>query len=182
MNYIFIDIRKSDEVYSNRIDLKAAENFSVYHIPMNMIKFNKDVIIEHLNYVDEIYLVCNGAVRSQFIKDKYFSQYPKIKVSKDLQFSKFKTGMNEVLLDSEKINVKIINPNKFNFYSIMRITQTILGSLILLLGGYTLIQIRKSKKINKIPLIILLFFGINALINGLTSTCTMSIILQNYLN
>ena len=182
MNYIFIDIRKSDEVYSNRIDLKAAENFSVYHIPMNMIKFNRDVIIEHLEYVDEIYLICHSAKRSKFIKDKYFSEYPKIKVSKELQFSELKTGLNKVTLNDEKINVNVINPNKFNFYSIMRITQTILGSLILLLGGYTLIQIRKSKKINKIPLIILLFFGINALINGLTSTCTMSIILKDYLN
>ena len=182
MNYIFIDIRKSDEVYSKRLDIKKAENFSVYHFPMNMIQFNRDVIIEHLEYVDEIYLVCHSAKRSQFIKDKYFSEYPKIKVSKELQFSELKTGMNEVFLDSEKINVKIINPNKFNFYSIMRITQTILGTLILVLGGYTLIQIKNSKKINKIPLIILLLFGLMALINGLTSTCTMSIILQDYLN
>jgi hypothetical protein len=182
MNYIFIDIRKSDEVYSKHLDIKKAENFSVYHFPMNMIKFNRDVIIEHLEYVDEIYLVCHSAKRSKFIKDKYFSEYPKIKVSKELQFSELKTGLNKVTLNDEKIRVNVINPSKFNLYSIMRITQIILGTLILVLGGYTFRQIKNSKKINKIPLIILLLFGLMALINGLTSTCTMSIILQDYLN
>lgn len=179
MKYLFIDIRKSDEVYSQRLD--KSDKFSVYHFPMNMIQFNRDVIIKHLEYVDEIYLVCRSAARSQFIKDKYFSQEPKIKVSKDLQFSVLNNGVNEVMLDNEKIKVNVIGPNKFNLYSIMRIIQIILGTLILVLGGYTYKQI-KDKKINKIPLLVLMVFGLMALINGLTSTCTMSLLLQDYLN
>lgn len=179
MKYIFIDIRKSDEVYSNRFDV--SNMYSVYNIPMNMIRFNKDVIIEHLEYVDEIYLVCQSASRSQFIKDKYFSNQPNIKVSNELQFSVLNTGINEVTLNNEKIKVNIIGSNMFNLYSIMRILQIILGTLILTLGGYTYINIR-DKKFNKIPLFILLLFGLMVLINGLTSTCTVSMILQNYLN
>lgn len=179
MKYLFIDIRKSDEVYSQRLD--KSDKFSVYNFPMNMIQFNRDVIIEHLEYVDEIYLVCRSAARSQFIKDKYFSQEPKIKVSKDLQFSVLNNGVNEVMLDNEKLKVNVIGPNKFNLYSIMRITQIILGTLILVLGGYTYKQI-KDKKINKIPLLVLMLFGLMAIINGLTSTCTMSLLLQDYLN
>ena len=38
MKYLFIDIRKSDEVYSQRLD--KSDKFSVYHFPMNMIQFN----------------------------------------------------------------------------------------------------------------------------------------------
>ena len=64
----------------------------------------------------------------------------------------------------------------------MRIVQTLLGSLILILGGYTYYELSKFKKINKIPLIILMLFGLMALINGLTSTCTISVLLKDYLN
>jgi hypothetical protein len=64
----------------------------------------------------------------------------------------------------------------------MRIIQTLLGSLILILGGYTYYELSKFKKINKIPLIILMLFGLMALINGLTSTCTLSFLLKDYLN
>ena len=85
------------------------------------------------------------------------------------------------MLDNEKIKVNVIGPNTFNLYSIMRIIQIILGTLILVLGGYTYKQI-KDKKINKIPLLVLMLFGLMALINGLTSTCTMSLLLQDYLN
>lgn len=65
----------------------------------------------------------------------------------------------------------------------MRITQLILGSLILILGGYTYYHIKnKNINVNTLPLLILLFFGLNALINALTSTCTVDILLRNYLN
>ena len=179
MKYLFIDIRNSDEVYSQRFDI--SDDYSVYYIPMNMIQFNRDVIIKHLEYVDEIYLVCRSAARSRFIKDKYFSQEPTIKVSKDLQFSVLNNGVNEVMLDKEKLKVNVIGPNTFNLYSIMRIIQIILGTLILLLGGYTYKQI-KDKKFNKIPLLVLMLFGLMALINGLSGTCGLSVLLQDYLN
>jgi len=179
MKYLFIDIRNSDEVYSQRFDI--SDDYSVYYIPMNMIQFNRDVIIKHLEYVDEIYLVCRSAARSQFIKDKYFSQEPKIKVSKDLQFSVLNNGVNEVMLDNEKLKVNIIGPNTFNLYSIMRIIQIILGTLILVLGGYTYKQI-KEKNVNKKLLIILLIIGLISLLNGLYGTCGLSVLLQDYLN
>ena len=67
----------------------------------------------------------------------------------------------------------------------MRIIQTFLGSLIILLGGYTYIQLRNEKILNRVngfPLIVLLLFGSMAVYNGLTSTCSMSILLKDYLN
>lgn len=52
MKYLFIDIRKSDEVYSKRF--AYSEKYSVYNIPMNMIRFNDRQIVKHLEYVDVI--------------------------------------------------------------------------------------------------------------------------------
>jgi len=43
---IFIDIRKSDEVYSKHFD--QSKDYSFYNIPMNMIRFNAQTIIKHL--------------------------------------------------------------------------------------------------------------------------------------
>ncbi len=37
MKYLFIDIRKSDEVYSAHFD--QSQEYSFYNIPMNMIRF-----------------------------------------------------------------------------------------------------------------------------------------------
>jgi hypothetical protein len=184
MKYLFIDIRKSDEVYSKHFD--QSEEYSFYNIPMNMIRFNAQTIINHLDYVDEIYIVCQSASRSQFIKDKYFNDYEKIKVSKNLQFVNLKFGLNNVSLN-EKITMKIniVGSNSFNFYNVMRIIQTILGLLMILVGSYTYIQLKNAKlsnKINSVPLIILVLFGTMALYNGLTSTCSISILLEDYLN
>jgi len=180
MKYLFIDIRQSDEVYSRRF--KESNQYEVYNIPMNMIRFNRETIIKHLEYVDEIYIVCRSAKRSQFIKDKYFSGQDKIKVNQDLQFSKLEMGMNKVKLNNNKvIDVIVIGSNSYNIYNMMRIIQIMLGSLILLLGGYTYNQI-KNKNVNRIPLIILLLFGLMALYNGLTATCTLSILLRDYIN
>ena len=64
----------------------------------------------------------------------------------------------------------------------MRIIQTLLGLLILILGGITLLELDECNKANIVPLIILMLFGLMALINGLTSTCSISIILKDYLN
>jgi hypothetical protein len=38
------------------------------------------------------------------------------------------------------------------------------------------------KKINILPILILSMFGLMAIYNGLTSTCSLSILLKDYLN
>ena len=180
MKYLFIDIRKSDEVYSKHFD--QSKDYSFYNIPMNMIRFNAQTIIKHLDYVDEIYIVCQSASRSQFIKNKYFNQHERIKVSQTLQFSNLKYGLNKVSLNNTDMRINIVGSNSFNFYNVMRIIQTIMGIIIISVGGYTYMQIRKLKKINSLPLIVLVLFGMMALYNGLTSTCSISILLNDYLN
>jgi hypothetical protein len=184
MKYLFIDIRKSDEVYARHFE--QSKEYSFYNIPMNMIRFNAETIINHLKYVDEIYIVCESANRSQYIKDKYFKHHKRIKVSKNLQFSNLNYGLNNVSLnENTNMRINIIGSNSFNFYNVMRIIQTILGIIMISVGGYTYIQLRKGNllnKINIIPLIILVLFGFMALYNGLTSTCSISILLKDYLN
>jgi len=179
-DYLFIDIRKSDEVYSRRFD--KSYNYDVYYIPMYMIRFNVDMIKTHLKYKKEIYIVCNSASRSQFIKDKYFANDRNIIVSNSLQFNNLSQGVNTVSLQNNSVKINVIGTNSFNLYNIMRITQIILGSLILLIGSYTLYATYPYKSINKIPLIILILFGAMALFNGLTSTCTISTIFVDSLN
>jgi hypothetical protein len=184
MKYLFIDIRKSDEVYAKHFD--QSQEYSFYNIPMNMIRFNAQTIINHLEYVDEIYIVCQTANRSHFIKDKYFNDHKRIKVIQNLQFANLNYGLNNVSLnETTNMRINIVGSNSFNFYSIMRILQTILGLIMILVGGYTYTQLRNEnllKKINSLPLIILVLFGSMALYNGLTSTCSLSILLKNYLN
>ena len=184
MKYLFIDIRKSDEVYAKHFD--QSQEYSFYNIPMNMIRFNVSTIINHLDYFDEIYIVCQSGNRSTFIKNKYFNDYEKIKVSKNIQFINLKYGLNNVSLNEKTtMRINIIGTNSFNFYNIMRILQTILGLIMILVGGYIYIQLRTEKllkKINILPLIILVVFGSMALYNGLTSTCSISILFKNYLN
>jgi rhodanese-related sulfurtransferase len=184
MKYLFIDIRKSDEVYAKHFD--QSEEYSFYNIPMNMIRFNAQTIIEHLEYVDEIYIVCQSANRSQFIKDKYFRQYDKIKVSDKLQFSNLQYGLNNVSLhENDDIRINIVGSNSFNFYSVMRIIQTIVGIVMISIAAYIYIQLRQGnllRKFNILPLVILVLFGAMVLYNGLTSTCSISVLLQDYLN
>ena len=179
-DYLFIDIRKSDEVYSRRFD--KSYNYDVYYIPMYMIRFNVDMIRKHINYKKEIYIVCNSASRSQFIKNKYFANDRNIIVSDSLQFNNLSQGHNNVVLNNNSIQINVIGDNQFNLYNIMRITQIILGSLIIIIGGYTLYSTYSYKNINKIPLIILILFGTMALFNGITSTCTISTIFVDSLN
>jgi hypothetical protein len=59
-----------------------------------------------------------------------------------------------------------------------------MGIVMLSVGIFLYIQLRKDslKKINIIALIILILFGSMALYNGLTSTCSISILLEDYLN
>ena len=153
---------------------------------MNMVRFNDQMIINHLEYVDEIYIVCQSASRSQFIKNKYFKDYERIKVSKNLQFSNLQFGLNKVSLnENSNMKINIVGSNSFNYYNVMRIIQTIMGIIMLSVGAYTYMQLKKENllnKINSVPLIILMLFGIMALYNGLTSTCSISILLENYLN
>jgi rhodanese-related sulfurtransferase len=184
MKYLFIDIRKSDEVYSKHFD--QSQDYSFYNIPMNMIRFNAQTIINHLEYYDEIYIVCQSSSRSQFIKDKYFNNYEKIKVSKNLQFVNLNYGLNNVTLNEKTtMRINIVGSNSFNFYNVMRILQTVLGLIMILVGGYTFMQVGRNKLFSKIsatPLIILVLFGGMVLYNGLTSTCSISILLTDYLN
>ena len=98
-----------------------------------------------------------------------------------MQFKNFTRNINKLKLNYDTIELNVIT-NSYNYYSIMRIIQTMIGTLILILGGYTLYEMNKYKKINRIPLIILILFGFMVLINGLTSTCTLSEIFKNYLN
>jgi hypothetical protein len=117
------------------------------------------------------------------IKDKYFANDSNIIVGDSLQFNKLSYGINTVSLkNNNAIKINVIGSNSFNIYNIMRITQIILGSLILIIGGYTLYATYSYKNINKIPLIILILFGTMALFNGLTSTCSISAIFVDSLN
>jgi len=180
MKYIFIDIRKSDEVYNKRF--APSGDYKFYNIPMDMIKFNQYTIRKHLEYANEIYIVCRSAARSQYIKDKYFATDANIKIKDTLQFNNLVYGNNIIKINNDVIQVKVEGTPVINFYSILRIVQTFLGLLILILGGLTYMEMSKYKNANVIPLVILMIFGLMALINGLTSTCTISLILQDYLN
>lgn len=209
MKYLFIDIRKSDEVFSRRIENQQSSkqggirsirsvggvngqyestNYEVYNIPMYMIRFNKEMIEKHTRYYDEIYIVCKSSSRSQFIKDKYFSEYSNIKVNKSLQFDSLNMGTNNVIINNKSFAINVVGSNNFNIYSILRITQILLGTLIIFLGGYTYFNIYAVKnnsavsKISLIPLTILILFGLMALTNGLTSTCSITTIFIDYLN
>lgn len=206
MKYLFIDIRKSDEVFSRRIENQQTSkqggirsvggvngqyestNYEVYNIPMYMIRFNKEMIEKHTRYYDEIYIVCKSSSRSQFIKDKYFSEYSNIKVNKSLQFDSLNMGTNNVIINNKSFAINVVGSNNFNIYSILRITQILLGTLIIFLGGYTYFNIYAVKnnsavsKISLIPLTILILFGLMALTNGLTSTCSITTIFIDYLN
>ena len=184
MKYLFIDIRKSDEVYSKHFD--QSQEYSFYNIPMNMIRFNAQTIINNLLDFDEIYIVCQSSSRSQFIKNKYFKDNEKIKVSNNLQFINLKYGLNNVLLNQNtNMRINIVGSNSFNFYNVMRIIQTLMGIVMISIGAFLYMQLKKDNLLKNtyiIPLIILMLFGSMALYNGLTSTCSISIILEDYLN
>ena len=83
------------------------------------------------------------------------------------------------------MRINIVGSNSFNFYSVMRIIQTIMGIIMISVGASIYIQLRNAKllkKISIVPLIVLVLFGIMVLYNGLTSTCSISILLEDYLN
>ena len=105
-------------------------------------------------------------------------------MSQDVQFSKLNHGPNKVSLHGKELNINVVGSNSFNFYNVMRIQQTIMGILMLLIGVYIYFQVRKEKVVGKLttPLLLLALFGTGALYNGLTSTCTLSTVLVDYLN
>lgn len=177
---ILIDIRNSDEAFEKHFDGNVMNNF--YNIPMNMIQFNKEVILNHLEYVDEILLVCRTGKRSKFIKDKYFKNVNEVKVApKKLQFASLnQPGSQTIYLDENTpLTISIKGTFAFNMYNITRIIQVVMGMIILICGGYILMY---GKCKPKIPLYIIMFFGANALFNGLTNTCTLTLLLKDYLN
>ena len=55
MKYLFIDIRKSDEAYARHFD--KSQEYSFYNIPMNMIRFNAQTIINHLAVKNKIKII-----------------------------------------------------------------------------------------------------------------------------
>lgn len=196
--YILVDIRSDSEVYNRRIDPAAIsklpqeqQNYSVYNIPMNMIRFNRDTIIQHLAWVDKIIIICNSGRRSGFIKQKYFADQPNIVTDTAIQFNNLNTGLNIVNGNQPETAGIVLalpvwsNPNP-RIYSITRLIQILLGSVILVSVLGTLWQLGWVKKSGAMwqlwGLYILLVFGAMALYNGLSGTCTLSLILQDYLN
>lgn len=186
---IIVDIRNSDEVLSKHLDDKIMTNF--YNIPMNMIRFNKNNILSHLQWVDDIYIMCHSSARSQFIKNKYFINEDRIKVNSNLQFNKFKNpGIYSVAVDDNNIvKVHIAGTFSYNIYNLTRLIQIMLGTIMVLCSTYILYngKCHKSAKISvkisvKISLYIILIMGLMAFINGVTNTCTISLLLRDYLN
>ena len=178
-DYILIDIRNSDEVLAKHFDDSKMKNF--YNIPMNMIRFNVEVILDHLKWVKNIYIVCNSGNRSRFIKEKYFSNEPRIVVDDLLQFNKIAEPgeYNYLLENNQAINIWVNGSFKYNMYNITRLVQTVLGTIMILCSLYLW---KYGNCSTKIPIYILLGMGTMALINGLTNTCTMALLLRNVLN
>jgi hypothetical protein len=193
--YILIDIRSDAEVYNKHIDTTARIKFptpgaeySLYMIPMNMIQFNRENIINHLQWVDKIFIVCNSGRRSKFIKDKYFADQPNIIYDKQLQFNNFNSVANTISVqagaETITFNIPIVFATDNRIYSITRLVQIMLGMVIILTTLGIIYQLGGIKTRGGIiwGLGILLLFGIMALYNGLSGTCTMSLILEDYLN
>lgn len=182
---IFIDIRSDSEVFNKHINTEqlANSNYSVYVIPMNMIRFNVETIVNHLQWVKNIYLVCDTGRRSQYIKNKYFASNPNIMVDTKLQFTYLQEGINTVTLTDNKTTFTIPVITQSGLYSIMRIIQIIYGVIFISCISYLLFVLRNSKcKITRIPVYITLAVALMALFNGLTNTCSVSMLLRDYLN
>ena len=174
----YIDIRKSDEVYGKRF----AETEKHVCIPSNMIRFNlqflENLVKSHRDH--KFYLVCYSGSRSKFIYTKYFANNNILK----------SVNVNELVQFSELGNLKynweeilgyypILIYGGYNYYSLTRVLQTIMGSLLILTA---VLLWSKCNKNRKWILWVALIMGINALINGLTSTCTISRVFMDYLN
>jgi hypothetical protein len=176
-SHLYIDIRASDEVQSLRFDPTHMTNY--YNIPMNMVKFNREVILKHLEYYDEIYIVCRTGSRSSFIKNKYFKNEPRVKVDTNLSSINLKLGKQDIVLkDNTNVTVWTTGKMQYNLYNITRVIQIMLG-LIMLTCGLFLV---KNKHVNIVIKVVLIGMGLMALFNGLTNTCTLSVLLRNIMN
>ena len=176
---ILIDIRASDEVLTKRFDDSKMTNF--YNIPMNMIRFNRRVILNHLEYVDNIYLVCSTSRRSKIIKDKYFPNEDRIKVNKALSFKYLPDvkGMHIVELgDGIVEKVYLTGTFGFNLYNMTRFMQVFVGTVMLICGLFLL----KYKTVHFLIKTLLVGFGIVLLFSGITASCFMALLLQDYMN
>jgi rhodanese-related sulfurtransferase len=183
----FIDIRKSDEVFATRF----TNDIPHLCIPANMIRFNLQFLRDFVKSKPDtiFYLVCYSSNRSSFIYNKYFANdeiLKNIKVSNLIQFKylQFFTNQENITKESELIRNElgylptVINKG-YNFYSLTRVLQTILGLLLIITS---LLLWNKCNKKRKWVLWLVLIMGVNALFNGLTSTCTISKLFMNYLN
>jgi len=174
---LYIDIRSSDEVLALRFDPKYMDNY--YNIPMNMIRFNREVILKHLEYVDKVYIVCNSGNRSSFIKDKYFKDEPRIVVDKALSFKDFKLGQQNIKLENgNEVTIWTTGNKAFNMYNMTRVVQVILGTVMLLCG----LLLIKNKNVHLGLKIVLVGMGGVALYSGITRSCFMSLVLKNVMN
>lgn len=148
---------------------------------MNMIRFNRDTIVQHLKWVKEIYLVCDTGRRSTYIKNKYFADIPAIKVDPILQFTHLNQGANKVTLANGTIlNIPVIGD--MGIYSLTRLIQIMLGTVVGLAAAVALYNLDRKCVISRYALIVILVFALMALFNGVTDTCTLSMILRDYLN
>jgi hypothetical protein len=175
----FIDIRRSDEVMTKRFDGSKMNNF--YNIPANHIRFNREIILNHLEYFDRIYLVCASGNRSQMIKDKYFSNDNRIMVNKDISFNNFPNikGEHIIELGNNKVDkVWITGTFSFNLYNMTRIIQIIVG-MVMLVCSVVLLRITQVPIVIKV---VLLGMGTVALYSGITSSCFMARMLKDVLN
>ena len=178
---ILIDIRRDSEVYNKRIDTSQFRDAGLYVIPMNMIRFNRETIVQHLKWVKEIYLVCDTGRRSTYIKNKYFADIPAIKVDPALQFTHLQAGTNKVTMaNGVTLNIPVIGD--MGIYSLTRLIQIMLGTVIGLAAAVALYNLDRKCVISRYALIVILVFALMALFNGVTDTCTLSMILRDYLN
>jgi hypothetical protein len=174
---LYIDIRASDEVQSLRFDPVHMTNY--YNIPMNMVKFNKEVILKHLEYYNTVYIVCRTGSRSSFIKNKYFKNEPRVQVDTNLSFINLKLGKQDITLkDGNVVTLWATGNQQYNLYNITRIIQIMLGAVLLTCG----LLLVMNKHVNIVIKVVLIGMGLMALFNGLTNTCTLSILLRDLLN
>lgn len=112
---------------------------------MNMIRFNRQNIINHLQWADKIFIVCNSGRRSKFIKDKYFADQPSIIYDKLLQFNNFNSAANKISVqvggETISFNIPIAYATDKHIYSITRLVQIMLGMVIILTTLGTLYQL-----------------------------------------
>jgi rhodanese-related sulfurtransferase len=178
-NDFFIDIRNSDEVLSHKFD-NTKHKF--VNIPANMIRFNLDFLrdlVKSEEY-ERIFLVCNSGNRSKIIYNKYFVNDNILKniiIDNRVAFNKFITS-NPYNINELNLSIYTLRGPKFNLYNMTRVIQLLLGS-ILLIGGLKLINTNKK---NEWIIWIMIGFGLMAIFNALTATCTISKVFAYYLN